>query len=122
MLSTVSVTSGRIFYAAESKPTSLIGMAIFNNGLQFIMGEDKTFRARIIAARNVSRDYKLPGRDRVRGKLLDNVFENHIKNQREKLLNGSYIYGISFQGDGTTIKDTPLLNILAWGVYLPVSI
>ena len=65
MLSTVSVTSGRIFSAAEAKLNSLIGMTIFNNGIQFIIGEDETFRAMISAARNFSRNYKLPGRETV---------------------------------------------------------
>ena len=51
MLSTVSVTSGRIFSAAESKQTSLIGINIFNNGLQFIIGEEETFRAIIFQKR-----------------------------------------------------------------------
>ena len=32
------------------------------------------------------------------------------------------IYGLNFQGDGATIKDRPLLNILAQGFYLPVSV
>ena len=49
-------------------------------------------------------------------------FCDHIKNQREKLLNRADIYGLHFQGDCATIKDTPLLNILAAGVYLPVSV
>ena len=62
MLSMVSVTSGRIFSDAEAKLTSLIGMTILNNGLQFRIGEDKIFRSIISAARNVSRNYKLPGR------------------------------------------------------------
>ena len=83
MLSTVSVTSGRIFSSAEAKLTSLIGMAIFNNGLQFRIGEEDTFRALIRASRNVSIYYKLSGRETVRGMFLDNCFENHIKNQRE---------------------------------------
>ena len=74
----------------------------------------------ISAARNVSRDYKLPGRETVRGTLIDNFFENHIKNQREKLLNGADIYGLHFQGDGAIIKETPLLNILSGGVHLRV--
>ena len=115
MLSTVSVTSGKIFSAAEDKLTSLIGMNIFNNGLKFRIGKDKTFSSIIGAARNVSRDYTLPGRETVRGTFLDNCFENHIKNQREKLLNEADIYGLNFQGDDATIKDTPLLNILSGG-------
>ena len=125
MLSTVSVTSvtsGWIFSAVEPKLNSLIGITFFNNGRQFIIGEEEIFRAIIITARNVSRDYKLKGRETVRELLLDNRFDNHIKNQHEKLINREDIYGLHFQGDGATIKDTPLLNILAAGVHLPVSV
>ena len=118
MLSTVSVISGRIFSAAEAKLTSLILMTIFNNSIQFRIGEDKTFKAMISAAINVSRYYKLPGRETVQEPLLV-FFKNHIKNQLEKLLTGANIYGLNFQGDGATIKDTPLLNILSGGFYLP---
>ena len=46
----------------------------------------------ISASRNVSRGLKLPGMETVRGTFLDNFFENHIKNQCEKLLNGADIY------------------------------
>ena len=121
MLLTMLVTSGGIFSAAESELTSLIGMTIFNNGLQFRIGEEETFRAMIRASRNISRDYKLPGRDTVRGPLLDTYFENNIKNQCDKLLEGADIYGLSFQGDGATINDTSHLNILdGWG-YISVS-
>ena len=70
MLSTVSVTSGKIFSAAEAKLISLIGITIFNNGLQFRIGEEDKFRAMISADRKVSRDYKMPGRDTVKGRLL----------------------------------------------------
>ena len=58
----------------------------------------------------------------MRGLLIDNCFENHIKNQREKLLNGVDIYGLHFQRYSAKIKDTPLLNILAGGGYLPVLV
>ena len=54
--------------------------------------------------------------------LLDNCFDNHIKNQREKLLNGEDIHGLHFQGDDERIKDTPLINIFAGEVYLTVSV
>ena len=53
--------------------------------------------------------------------MLDNFFDNNIKNQHEKLLNWEEIDELNFQGDGATIKDTPLLNILAI-FYLPVSV
>ena len=122
-VSVTSVTSRRIFYTVESKLTSLIGMTIFNNVLQFRIGQEDTFRAMISAAINISRYYTLPGRDTVQEPLLDNCFDNHIKNQIDKLTIGADIYGIHFQGNGATIKDTPLLNILSGvGVHLPVSV
>ena len=40
MLSTVSFTSVKIFFAAEAKLTSLIGMNIFYSGRQFIIEEE----------------------------------------------------------------------------------
>ena len=122
MLSTVPVTSGIIFSSEKSKLPSLIGITILNNGLQFIMGEDDTFKAIIRFAKNVSSDYNLPGREMVQKTLLDNCFDNHIKNQRDKLLNRVDIYGLHFQGDGATINDTYFLNILAGGVYVPVLV
>ena len=54
--------------------------------------------------------------------MLDKCFYNHIKNQREKLLNRSDICVLNFQGDGETIKDTPLLNILYRGFQLPALV
>ena len=54
-------------------------MIIFNNGLQFRIVEEDTFRVMISASRNASRDYKLPGRETVRGPFIDNSFDNHIK-------------------------------------------
>ena len=58
----------------------------------------------------------------MQGPLLDNCFGNHIKNQRENLLNGADICGLHFQGYGATIKETPLLNIFARVFHLPVSV
>ena len=58
----------------------------------------------ISASINVSRDCKLPWGEKVKVPLLDKCFDNHIKNQPEKLLNGAYIYRLHFQGGGATIK------------------
>ena len=96
-------------------------MAIFSNGLQFRMGEDKTLKEMISTFRTDSINYNLLGRETVQGTLLDNSFDKNIKNQREKLLNGAEIYEFHLQGDGATIKDTPLLNIFSSRVYLPES-
>ena len=38
-------------------------MYIFNNSLQFIIGGEEKLRAMISNVRNVSKDYKLPGRE-----------------------------------------------------------
>ena len=70
-MSNFPATSVIIFSAAESKLTSLFGMVIFNNGLQCRVVEEDTLRAMISADRNVSRDYKQPGRETAQGMLLD---------------------------------------------------
>ena len=57
----------------------------------------------------------------MQGPFLDRYFDNHIKKQREKLLNRSGIYVLHFQGYGATMKDTYLLNILDGWVNLPLS-
>ena len=58
------------------------------------MGEEETFREIISTSRNVSMDYKLPGRETLQGALVNKCFENHIKNEFERLLNGADIYGL----------------------------
>ena len=58
----------------------------------------------------------------MQGSFLNKCFENHIKKQREKLLNKADIYGIHFQVDGATIKYTSILNILDGWVNLPVPV
>ena len=50
------------------------------------------------------------------------MFQNHIKNQHDKLLNGTDIYGLYFQGGVAIINYTLLLNILAEGVHIPVLV
>ena len=70
----MSVTSFRIFSSAESKLILLIGMTIFNDGLQFRILKKDTFRAMIRSDRKVSMYYKLSGRDTVRGPFLGNYF------------------------------------------------
>ena len=102
MLSKVSVTSGRILSSAEAKRTSLIVITIFNNGIQFRIGEEETLMEMISADIKASRYYKLPGREAVRGPFLYKCFDNHINNQHEKLINREEICGLHFQGDGAT--------------------
>ena len=76
----------------------------------------------ILADRNISGNYNLSEREEVRGPFLDNCSDNYIKTQREKLLNGADIDGFHFQVYGDTIKDMPLLNILAGGYHLHVPV
>ena len=122
MLSTVSVTSGIIFSAAESKLTSLIGMTIFKNCLQFIIGKDETFRAIISAARNFQVITSCQGGRRFEGRCFIIVLRIISITNLRIYYTGADIYGLHSQGDGAKIKDTPLLNILTGGVYIHVSV
>ena len=109
LLSTVSATSGIIFSAVEAKLTSLIEMTIFNNYIQFIIGEEETSRAMLSAARKFQGITSCQGEIRCKGRCLISVLGIISRNSVI-----SY-YIIHFQVDGATTKDPPLLNILAGG-------
>ncbi len=46
-------------------------------------------------------------------------YDAYNNRNMELLQKDATVYGISFFGDGATIKKTPFLNILSSGVYLP---
>ena len=72
--------------------------------------------------RNVSRNWKILGRETVWGQIPEICFDNYINNQCWNLIKRADIYGIHFQGNGATIKYIPLLDTLSGRVCLPVSV
>ena len=86
----------------------------FNSlGLPYRLVEDPKFRKLIMAAKNIPSSYKWPNRQRVGGDLLKLQYETQQKKTDAKLLSEAQVYGISFFGDGATVRKMPLFNILA---------
>jgi len=102
--------------SAESQLTIAIADLIHSRGLPFSLSEDPKFKKMLALARNVPLNYNPPGRKRVAGDLLDLNYESYIDKNMKLLMNEANVFGISFFGDGATVKRMPLLNILASGI------
>jgi hypothetical protein len=69
--------------------------------------------ARLIKlARLVGNDFKMPSRKKISGELLDLNFQTVYNENKALLCRDASVFGLSFIGDGATIKRMPLLNIL----------
>ena len=119
-VSTVSQQS-TMFQQSDAKMTVLMAMFIYQNAIPFRQAEDHAFQAMIMHARNISSDFKFPGREKIRGPLLTACHDRHMLTVKEKLLNEAHIYGNHAQGDGANI-GVPLVNVLMGGVHLPVAV
>jgi Protein of unknown function (DUF 659) len=107
---------------AESKLTMAIADMIHSCGLSFSLGSEPKFRLVLQIAKAVGSGYLPPLRKDIGGKLLELNYKNYMKNNMEKLKQEASTYGITFYGDGATIKKMPLINVLASGAHLPVFV
>jgi len=101
----------------DQKLSLAIADLIHSLGLPFSLTDDAKFLLCLRLARACSSKYKPPTRQEVAGALLDLNYDNYITKQDEKLLIQSDIFGLTFYGDGATVKGMPLINILASGAY-----
>jgi len=102
---------------ADSQLTMAISDLIHSRGLPFSLGSDAKFRKVLTLARNASMSYRPPGRNQIATDLLDLNYSLYMEKNFDSIMKDADIYGISFFGDGATVKKAPLLNILASGVY-----
>ena len=76
--------------------------------------------ARLVrVCRLIGDDFVLPNRKKIGGELLDLNYESTYKTNKDKLLKEANIFGLSFIGNGTTIKRMPLMNVLAMTATVP---
>ena len=106
---------------SESELTMAIADLIHACGLPFSLASHHKFHRVLTLAKVVSKKYVPPGRNKIAGELLDLNYELYMKKTSELLLKESEIYGITFFGDAATVKKSPLINILASSVHLPVG-
>ena len=64
----------------------------------------------------------MPGRTQVGGSLLNNIYKTKMKRNKKKLLREAEAFGISFLGDGVTVKRIPLINCIGSSLNLAASV
>jgi hypothetical protein len=74
------------------------------------------------AAKTVGSKYVPPNQNQMSGPLLDALFTTKYDEMMKTLLLESRIYGVTIFGDGATITNIPLLNILAASPNNPVTL
>jgi hypothetical protein len=67
----------------------------------------------------VDKDFVIPNKKKIGGELLDINFSNINGINKAKLLVEAPLCGITFLGDGATIKRMPLFNVLAMSGSTP---
>jgi hypothetical protein len=106
---------------AEAQLTMAIADLIHSCGLPFSLASHHKFHRVLTLAKLAPKKYSPPGRNKVGGELLDLNYSLYIKNTCEALQKEADVYGLTFFGDAATIKKSPLINILASSVHLPVG-
>lgn len=107
---------------AESKLTMAVADMIHSCGLPFSLASHPKFRMVISLSKCVGLNYQPPSRTQVSEKLLDLNYETYMNRSKEMLSKDIEIFGISFIGDGATVKRMPLINVLASGAYLHTGV
>jgi hypothetical protein len=67
----------------------------------------------IAEAKNVGTKYLPPNQNQMSGTLLDGLYISNYDEMMRTLLLESRIFGVTIYGDGATITNTPLINVLA---------
>eukprot|EP00428_Durinskia_dybowskii_P004068 CAMPEP_0170291710 /NCGR_PEP_ID=MMETSP0116_2-20130129/45948_1 /TAXON_ID=400756 /ORGANISM="Durinskia baltica, Strain CSIRO CS-38" /LENGTH=1013 /DNA_ID=CAMNT_0010543199 /DNA_START=29 /DNA_END=3070 /DNA_ORIENTATION=+ len=106
---------------SESQLTMAIADLIHSCGLPFSLAIHHKFQRVLTLAKVASTKYVPPGRNKVAGELLDLNYQIYKKKMIENVVKDANVYGLTFFGDGATVKKLPLINILVSSVYLPVG-
>jgi hypothetical protein len=107
---------------AELKLTMAVADLVHSCGLPFRLASHPKFRKVITLAKAVGNSYKLPSRNQIATELLDTNYEAYVDRNKSQLLKDIDIFGLSFYGDGATVKRMPLVNVLCSGAYLHTAV
>ena len=75
--------------------------------------ESPRFKRMVHVLSKTGSDFEIPKRKQIGGSLLDLNFQTKYNDNKANLLKGADVFGLSFLGDGATVKRMPLMNILA---------
>ena len=105
----------------EGRLTMAIADLIHSCGLPFSLASHHKFQRVLTYAKQAPKNYTPPNRNLVAGKLLDLNYDIYKNQTMENLLKEADIYGLTFFGDGATIKKSPFMNILASSIHEPAG-
>ena len=106
----------------DTKLTVAIADLIHSCGLPFRLADHPKFRKMVMISRTVSSKYKFPDRNQIATKLLDINYSSYMEEAKDQLCKDINIFGLSFYGDGATVRKMPLINVMASGAYLHTSV
>ena len=104
----MKVYGGAADVDTETKLTIAIADFIHSCGLAFRLADHPKFRKMIMIARTVTSKYKFPDRNQIGTKLLDIKYNTYIDEAKEQLEKDIKIFGLTFYGDGATVRKMPL--------------
>jgi hypothetical protein len=102
---------------SEARLTMAIADFIHSCGLPFSIASHHKFQRVLTCAKQAPKNYTPPNRNLVAGTLLDLNYDIYRNQTIEMLLKDADVYGITFFGDGATVRKSPLINILASSVH-----
>ncbi len=107
---------------ADAKLTMAIADFIHSCGLPFRIADHPKFRKMIQLARLTGSNFRFPSRNQVSNELLDINYDSYLENTKETLSNNINVFGLSFYGDGATVRRMPLLNVMASGAFMHTAV
>ena len=78
-----------------------------------VVVETPRFKRMVRVLSKIGSDFEIPKRKQIGGPLLDLNFQTKYNDNKTNLLKSANVFGLSFLGDGATVKRMPLMNILA---------
>ena len=122
---TIDVSCGNVHVQVSVKASNeaLLDMACADlchaDGLAWNVPSKPRFKRVMNLAKCVDSSWTPPDARRVSGELLDLNYKRTQEKNDDALASQAHIFGISFFGDGATIKRSPYINILGSGVVAP---
>ena len=127
-----SFSNGSLFYiydnyqklitSNETRLNIAIADIIISEGLSFNTAQKPRFKKILELARNVSKTYIPSNRKLIYKEILDVIHEHNTKRNLAMIKKEADIFGLLFLGYGDTISRCLLLNIVASGKNIPVSV
>ena len=77
-----------------------------------VVVETPRFKRMVHVLSKIGSDFEIPKRKQIGGPLLDLNFQTKYNDNKTNLLKNANVFGLSFLGDGATVKRMPLTNIL----------